>query len=550
MKALRLIRYTLAIAILSVILAAQALATCFLRQSDAAEVPIGQFVDATDGVTAETGLTISQADVMLKKCAAGGDCGAMAQKNDSSACAHDALGVYECDLNATDTDTVGTLFIYVNESGALTEKLVCQVLDTAPFDADYADAATGLRQANIASVTDGALVAADFAADFITAAKIASDVSTEFSAAVFTVNATQISGDSNAADELELAFDGATGAVESLGIARQGTAQSATGTTLVLDASSPFADDAAIGMTLVACGSTQGYCQAQTVTDYVNATDTATVAGWTVTPSGTITFYLFATAPGSAGSLTANDVWTHASRTLTALDEDSTTLDLNATTVGGIAVLDEDTTTIDLNASFVGGVTVFDEDSTTIDINATTLGTVTTLTNLPAITANWLTAAGTAADFSTEVNTGMATQASVDTIDDYVDTEVAAILDDTGTSGVQLPAGEITSSTFGAGAIDAAALSADAGTELATAFASSQLLLTGTCDSGSTTTCVDNALTQAATSQLDDRMICFDDSWCALITDFTPGTDTVTTTKTAPSTRASKAYVIFPSTAQ
>jgi hypothetical protein len=36
-------------------------------------------------------------------------------------------------------------------------------------------------------------------------------------------------------------------------------------------------------------------------------------------------------------------------------------------------------------------------------ITVGTVATVTTLTNLPAITANWLTAAGTAADFGTEV---------------------------------------------------------------------------------------------------------------------------------------------------
>lgn len=48
--------------------------------------------------------------------------------------------------------------------------------------------------------------------------------------------------------------------------------------------------------------------------------------------------------------------------------------------------------------------------------------TVTTLTNLPAITANWLTASGTAADFTTEIQSGLATQASVDVIDGIVDT--------------------------------------------------------------------------------------------------------------------------------
>lgn len=86
--------------------------------------------------------------------------------------------------------------------------------------------------------------------------------------------------------------------------------------------------------------------------------------------------------------------------------------------------------------------------------------------------------------------------------------------------------------------------------ENATEHLNQQRILTGTCDSGSTTTCVDDALTQAAEAQLDDRLICFDDSWCALITGFTPGTDTVTTTKVAPSTRAALGYTIFPATLQ
>jgi hypothetical protein len=158
------IRATLLALVAGFAFVGQAIAnTCKLRQSDAVELPIGQFVDATDGVTAETGLTISQADVQLKKCAAAGDCGAMAQKNDSSACAHDALGVYECDFDATDTNTVGTLFIYVNESGALTEKLVCQVLEEAVFDQDYAASATGNRPATVTAVNAGAIDNADFA---------------------------------------------------------------------------------------------------------------------------------------------------------------------------------------------------------------------------------------------------------------------------------------------------------------------------------------------------------------------------------------------------
>lgn len=58
---------------------------------------------------------------------------------------------------------------------------------------------------------------------------------TAVASATVNANATQISGDSGAADALETAFDGTAGAVSPLGIARQGTAQSATSTTLVLD---------------------------------------------------------------------------------------------------------------------------------------------------------------------------------------------------------------------------------------------------------------------------------------------------------------------------
>src|SRR5688500_430410 len=91
--------------------ASPALAECVLRQSDAVELPLGPFVDATDGVTAETGLTISQADVRLKKCTAAGDCAAWAQINESTAASHDENGWYEKDFDTTDTNTVGLLQI-------------------------------------------------------------------------------------------------------------------------------------------------------------------------------------------------------------------------------------------------------------------------------------------------------------------------------------------------------------------------------------------------------------------------------------------------------
>jgi hypothetical protein len=120
-----------------------------------------------------------------------------------------------------------------------------------------------------------------------------------FASGVPAVNATQISGDSTAADNLETAFDDTAGAVRWMQITDQGTAQAATGTTLQLRAAAAFADDELIGQTVFITGGTTGVGQSRLITDYVSATDTATVETWTTTPTGTITYKICPTAPGS-----------------------------------------------------------------------------------------------------------------------------------------------------------------------------------------------------------------------------------------------------------
>lgn len=85
-----------------------------LKQSTAVTIKLGPFLDSTDAVTAETALTLSQADILLSK-----NFGAFAQKNDSSSATHDTAGWYGVPLNTTDTATLGPLQIHVNESGAL-----------------------------------------------------------------------------------------------------------------------------------------------------------------------------------------------------------------------------------------------------------------------------------------------------------------------------------------------------------------------------------------------------------------------------------------------
>jgi hypothetical protein len=86
----------------------------FLKQSTAVNVLIGPFIDDGDGKSAETGLTLAQADVRLSK-----NAGNMAQKNDATACTHDEIGYYVCPFDATDTGTLGNLKLMVHQAGSL-----------------------------------------------------------------------------------------------------------------------------------------------------------------------------------------------------------------------------------------------------------------------------------------------------------------------------------------------------------------------------------------------------------------------------------------------
>lgn len=133
----------------------------YLRQSTAATVKVGPFLDDADGKTAETTLTITQADIRLSK--NGGD---MTQKNDANSATHDELGYYNIALDSTDTGTLGHLKLMISESGALPVWDEFTILSANIYD-------------SFISGTD-----------------------------VFGVNVVQISGDATAADNEEAMFDG------------------------------------------------------------------------------------------------------------------------------------------------------------------------------------------------------------------------------------------------------------------------------------------------------------------------------------------------------
>lgn len=105
-----------------------------LRQSTAGqEVPLGYFVDNTDGDTEETTLTISNTDIKIWKWGAT----TLENKNNGGA-THISNGIYYATLDDTDTDTLGPLVIFVHESGALTVRLECAVVTANYWDSKYA----------------------------------------------------------------------------------------------------------------------------------------------------------------------------------------------------------------------------------------------------------------------------------------------------------------------------------------------------------------------------------------------------------------------------
>ena len=85
-----------------------------IKQGAAVTVPIGPYVDAADGATPLTDLTIAQADVLLSKSG-----GAMAAKHSVTGCTHDQRGWYGCPLDTTDTDTPGPLLVDAQMDSAL-----------------------------------------------------------------------------------------------------------------------------------------------------------------------------------------------------------------------------------------------------------------------------------------------------------------------------------------------------------------------------------------------------------------------------------------------
>lgn len=280
---------------ISLYVATAANASLVVPQSTSFTLAVGPFVSSTDGSTLQTGLTVNASDVLLSK-----NGGTYAAKNSGACPAASTTGMYLCTFNATDGNTAGSLQVNVNLAGSLPVYHELQVIPSATYAITYGTGATGLAPANVTQVGGSAVTS---------------------SGGVLAVNTTQVNGSAPAAATLATSFNGTVGPALPLGILRQGTAASVAAGTITLDGSSPFASNTLNGTTVVACGSTQGYCQSASIASNTGATATL-AANWPVTPSGTITYYIFGTASpsGGGGGATPADIWAYSGgRTVTGV---------------------------------------------------------------------------------------------------------------------------------------------------------------------------------------------------------------------------------------
>ena len=113
---------------------------------------LGPFVDSTDGDTAETGLSIAQADIRVSK--NGGNFAQVNHNQGGGNLSHDELGYYDLTLDTTDTNTEGRLLVVVHESGALLCELSFNVVAQATYTSKYTAKDTGYMDVNVKAVSE------------------------------------------------------------------------------------------------------------------------------------------------------------------------------------------------------------------------------------------------------------------------------------------------------------------------------------------------------------------------------------------------------------
>lgn len=154
----------------------------YLKQSTSVVISFGPFVDATDGVTLETGLVsaLDHATTGIKLSKNGG---ALTVRSAAvTASTYDSYGNYLVTLSTTDTNTLGRLRMQ------FVEPATCRAvhLDFMVVPANVWDSLFGADalQVHAVEISNGLITAAAIAAGAIDADALAADAGTELAAAL------------------------------------------------------------------------------------------------------------------------------------------------------------------------------------------------------------------------------------------------------------------------------------------------------------------------------------------------------------------------------
>jgi hypothetical protein len=196
--------------------------------------------------------------------------------------------------------------------------------------------------------------------------------------------------------------------------ARDNTAQAGAAGTLTLDASASAVDDFYKGALIVLTGGT-GAGQSRLCSGYTGSSKVAAVIpNWTTTPDNTSTFSVL---PQGTGNLT------HVNGSVIS---PSSTLDANLVSISG------DTTAADnLEAALDGTGGVALTANVTGNVSGNVGGSVGSVATggiaAASFAASAIDAAALAADAVAEIQSGLATAAALTVVDDFLDTEIAAL---------------------------------------------------------------------------------------------------------------------------
>jgi hypothetical protein len=296
----------------------------FLKLSTASQVvELGPFLDDTDFKTVETGLTIANTDIKLRKHG-----GTTHVSKNSGGGTHIANGYYYATLDATDTDTLGIIDLHVNVAGALPVFDRFMVMAANVYDAFVRGMGaypvrTGTAQAGAAgSITLDASASA--VSDFYEGTQVTITAGTGIGQ---TRAITSYNGSTKVAsiapnwattpDNTSIfavlpmgqltGITGTVGFIGSGGISRtsfaadtglqtirSGTAQAGAAGTITLDSSASALTDFYEAALVLITGGT-GVGQARVVTSYNGTTKVASIApNWRTTPDNTSTFAIIA----------------------------------------------------------------------------------------------------------------------------------------------------------------------------------------------------------------------------------------------------------------